>query len=191
MSAGVLKTITSPTSGLFSKILFSKNYLKELTLDKFILLKNNFTFKLSNTDPNKNELFIDIQGKNLDISFLDIKKTKSQLKNINMYLDIDVDNLYYINDTNFDKAKLKGKFNNVWQNLNFWGSYEVGGELNILLHPNSENGRFFEIVSSNAEKTLKIKKVTKSITGGKLIFILSSNLTLHQESLSGEVSVMC
>ena len=77
--------------------------------------------------------------------------------------------MYYINDSNFLKANLSGQFYNVWQLLKFNGSFKEGGELFITLKPEN-NKRYFNIISSNSGKTLKIKKISKSIIGGNLNF---------------------
>ena len=173
----LLKNLQIDGNNIFvnGEILLSNNFIQDINLKSFKLLNNDFMLNFTaefDDSKSKNHLFIiDIQGNKLDLSFLNIKETKSLLSDVTISLNVDVKDLYYINNTNFIDAKLYGRFKNVWKNLRFRGRYGTEGDLNIILKTNKDKQlRTFEINSSNAEKTLKVKKITKSITGGRLRF---------------------
>ena len=155
-----------------ANITLNNTNIKSINISDFKLLENDFNLTLSSNKKNSNNNFnysLDIGGKKLDISFLDVKKTKSLFKNILIKVKINVKKLKYINDTDFSPAELNGTFFNVWQNLYFKGLFDTGEDLIISVKSNQSN-RDFIIESSNASKTLKIKNITKSITGGSLKF---------------------
>jgi len=153
-------------------IKMKNNNIISLNLDTFKLLDNNISLILINDDPNSisnHKYKLQIKGKELDLSFIEVKKTKSLFKDITLYLDINVKKFQYINDTNFSPVEIKGKFRNVWKELSFKGLFETGEDLNINIKP-ADGKRYFEIDSTNSGKTLRIKKISKSINGGQLLF---------------------
>lgn len=155
-----------------ANIFFKNNFIDKVDISSFKILDNNFELLLINDtiqNSNNKEFTLSINGKALDLSFLDIKKTKSTFRDIIINLEINVKKFEYLNNTVFSPVEIQGQFKNVWQNLNFNGLFDTGEELIIKI--NSINGeRIFDINSTNSGKTLRIKDITKSITGGNLKF---------------------
>ncbi|PPR51579.1 MAG: hypothetical protein CFH20_00507 [Alphaproteobacteria bacterium MarineAlpha5_Bin10] len=155
------------------KVEIHNDFIKRIDFDNMLIGKNNFSGNLNlNLDEknNLNNVDINIYGKKLDLSFLNVNETKSSLKNMLINVNIDVDNLDYINNTKFINTKLQGNFKNVWQKLNFKSFFASEGDIQITISPNKEMGRNVNILSSSAENTLLIKKISKSIRGGRLHF---------------------